>query len=326
MFICLFAIGFVVALLDVMIPVFIGKVVTLVTESKPEELLATGLAMAARHGAGAAGAATGCFHNPAIADEPGDRGKCFSNRIRWQNHWHVSRQSWAFFQNDFAGRIATRVMQTDPQSRKTGLAAHRRLVHPDLWHFVANPARLGRPLARGAGNDVVCRLYRDAALFVPRMQRQVEGDVGSRSLLTGRIVDTYTNIVTVKLFARARDEDAYVREAVDHHTGRFHKSLRLNTLFALTLIFINALLITGTGAFAIVLWRHGHVSVGTVAMALPMTTQIISASHWVAWQVTDIFENIGVVQEGMMTIARPHTLLDRPDAGKLTSHARQDPI
>ena len=112
----------------------------------------------------------------------------------------------------------------------------------------------------------------------------------ARSLLTGRIVDTYTNIVTVKLFARARDEDAYVREAVDHHTGRFHESLRLNTLFALTLIFLNALLITGTGAFAIVLWRHGHVSVGTVAMALPMTTQIISASHWVAWQVTDIFE------------------------------------
>jgi ATP-binding cassette subfamily B multidrug efflux pump len=88
-------------------------------------------------------------------------------------------------------------------------------------------------------------------------------------------------------------------------------------LFALTLIFLNALLITGTGAFAIVLWRYGHVSVGTVAMALPMTTQIISASHWVAWQVTDIFENIGVVQEGMMTIARPIALNDPPGAGTL---------
>jgi ATP-binding cassette, subfamily B, multidrug efflux pump len=153
--------------------------------------------------------------------------------------------------------------------------------------------------------------------FVPRMQNKSKVMSEARSLLTGRIVDTYTNIVTVKLFARARDEDAYVREAVDHHTGHFHESLRLNTLFALTLIFLNALLITGTGAFAIVLWRHGHVSVGTVAMALPMTTQIISASHWVAWQVTDIFENIGVVQEGMMTIARPIALNDRPDAGSL---------
>ena len=140
----------------------------------------------------------------------------------------------------------------------------------------------------------------------------------ARSMLTGRIVDTYTKIITVKLFARARDEDAYVREAVDLHTNRFHESLRLNTLFALALIFQNALLITATGAFTIVLWRYGHVGVGTVAMALPMTTQIISASHWVAWQVTDIFENIGVVQEGMMTIARPIALSDRPYAGKLT--------
>ena len=154
--------------------------------------------------------------------------------------------------------------------------------------------------------------------FVPQMQNKSKVMSEARSMLTGRIVDTYTNIVTVKLFARAREEDAYVREAIDTHTGRFHESLRLNTLFALTLIFLNAFLITGTGAFAIVLWRYGHVSVGTVAMALPMTTQIISASHWVAWQVTDIFENIGVVQEGMMTIARPIALSDPPEAGKLT--------
>jgi ATP-binding cassette subfamily B multidrug efflux pump len=118
----------------------------------------------------------------------------------------------------------------------------------------------------------------------------------------------------VKLFARAKDEDAYVREAVDHHTGRYLDSLRLNTWFALTLITLNALLVTATGGFAIVLWRYGHVEVGVVAMALPMTTQIVSASHWVAWQVNTIFENVGVVQEGMMTIARPHTLTDKTDA------------
>jgi ATP-binding cassette subfamily B multidrug efflux pump len=124
--------------------------------------------------------------------------------------------------------------------------------------------------------------------------------------------------VTVKLFARAKDEDGYVREAIDQHTGRFHESLRLNTLFALTLTLLNSMLVTSTGAFVIVLWRYGYVGVGTVAMALPMTMQIISASGWVAWQITDIFENIGVVQEGMLTIARPHTLVDRPDARALT--------
>jgi len=90
--------------------------------------------------------------------------------------------------------------------------------------------------------------------------------------------------------------------------------VRLNTLFGFTLVSLNALLIAGTGAFAILLWRHGHIGVGTVAMALPMTTQIVSASGWVAWQITGIFENIGVVQEGMMTIARPLTLTDEPGA------------
>jgi len=242
-----------------------------------------------------------------------------SNRIRWQNHWHVSRQSWAFFQNDFAGRIATRVMQTGPAIRESlvslltavwfiliyGTSSLILLASADRW--------LALPVLLWFAGYIVMLRY-----FVPRMQSKSKGMSEARSMLTGRIVDTYTNIVTVKLFARARDEDAYVREAIDTHTGRFHESLRLNTLFALTLIFLNALLITGTGAFAIVLWRYGHVSVGTVAMALPMTTQIISASHWVAWQVTDIFENIGVVQEGMMTIARPIALSDPPGARTLT--------
>jgi ATP-binding cassette subfamily B multidrug efflux pump len=139
----------------------------------------------------------------------------------------------------------------------------------------------------------------------------------ARSMLTGRIVDTYTNIVTVKLFSRAKEEEAYVRDAIDHHTARFHEQLRLNTLFALTLTTINALLITVTAGFAIVLWSRGHIGVGTVAMALPMTMQIVSASGWVAWQVTGIFENVGVVQEGMITIAKPHTLVDNPDAPSL---------
>ena len=314
LFIGLFAVGFMVALLDVMIPVFIGKVVTLVTASKPEELLASSwpwllgmaavllilrpLALTSQH----------LLMNQAIAAN-------VSNRIRWQNHWHVSRQSWSFFQNDFAGRIAARVMQTGPAIRESlvslltavwfiliyGTSSLILMASADPW--------LALPVLLWFVAYVVMLRF-----FVPRMQNKSKIMSEARSLLTGRIVDTYTNIVTVKLFARAKDEDAYVREAVDHHTRRFHESLRLNTLFALTLTVLNALLITSTGAFAIVLWRYGHVGVGTVAMALPMTTQIVSASGWVAWQVTDIFENIGVVQEGMLTIARPHTLTDRPDA------------
>jgi ATP-binding cassette subfamily B multidrug efflux pump len=136
-------------------------------------------------------------------------------------------------------------------------------------------------------------------------------------LLTGRIVDSYTNILTVKLFARAREEDAYVRDAIDHHTGLFYRSLRLNTLFAFCLSSLNAAMVTGTGALALVLWTRGKVEVGTVAMALPLAWQIVNIAGWVALQVTTIFENVGVIQEGMMTIARPIALTDRPDAATL---------
>ena len=158
-----------------------------------------------------------------------------SNLIRWQNHWHVVRQSWAFFQNDFAGRIANRVMQTGPAMRESRRRAdHRRLVHPGLRHQRRAAARHRR--TRGsrfpvtlwfAGYLVLLRV------FVPRMRDRSKEMSEARSLLTGRIVDSYTNILTVKLFARAREEDAYVREALEQHTGRFHRSLRLNTLFSL---------------------------------------------------------------------------------------------
>jgi ATP-binding cassette subfamily B multidrug efflux pump len=136
-------------------------------------------------------------------------------------------------------------------------------------------------------------------------------------MLTGRIVDSYTNILTVKLFARAREEDAYVRDAIDIHTGLFYRSLRLNTLFSFSLSTLNAMLVTGTGALALLLWTQGKVTIGTVAMALPLAWQIVNIAGWVAWQITSIFENIGVIQEGMMTIARPIMLTDQPGAADL---------
>ncbi len=164
-----------------------------------------------------------------------------SNRIRWQNHWHVVRQSWAFFQNDFAGRIANRVMQTGPSIRESIVA-----LITGVWYILvygtsagfllgtANPY-LAIPVSIWFVTYVV--LLR---VFVPRMRDRSKEMSESRSMLTGRIVDSYTNILTVKLFARAREEDNYVREALDEHTGRFHRSLRLNTLFSFSLTTLNA--------------------------------------------------------------------------------------
>ena len=230
LFAMLFVAGFVVALFDATIPVFMGHVVTLITASDPKALVAeqwhilAGMAAVLLICRPLAITAQNLVANQAIAAN-------VSNMIRWQNHWHVVRQSWAFFQNDFAGRIANKVMQTGPALRESlvsmitavwyimvyGTSAIILLASADKW--------LALPIVIWfAAYAVMLRL------FVPRMRDRSTDVSEARSIVTGRIVDTYTNILTLKLFARAREEDAYVRSAVEMHTGMFHASLRLNTL------------------------------------------------------------------------------------------------
>ena len=317
LFVALFAAGFVVALLDSTIPVFMGRIITLITATPPDQLFATfwphlaGMAVVLLIARPIAQASQNLIANQAIAAN-------VSNRIRWQNHWYVVRQSWAFFQNDFAGRIANRVMQTGPAIRETLVA-----LITSVWYILvygtsalillssADPVLALPVVLWFLGYLVMLRV------LVPRMRDRSKAVSEGRSMLTGRIVDSYTNILTVKLFARAREEDAYVRDAIDQHTELFYRSLRLNTLFSFCLSTLNAMMVTGTGGLALVLWTQGKVEVGTVAMALPLAWQIVNVAGWVALQVTSIFENIGVIQEGMMTIARPIALIDRPDAPSL---------
>ncbi len=313
----LFAAGFALALLDSLIPVFMGRIVTLITSNGPDTLFATfwpmlaGMAFVLLVLRPLALTMQNIMANQAIAAN-------VTTMIRWQSHWHVVRQSWSFFQNDFAGRIANRVMQTGPAIRESLVA-----LLTAVWYILVYGTSALLLLA-AADRWLALPILLWFALyllllraFVPRMRDRSKAVSESRSLVTGRIVDSYTNILTVKLFARAAEEDAYVRESLDQHTGRFHRSLRLNTLFGLTLSLLNACMVTSTGGLALVLWTRGQVAVGTVAMALPLAWQIINISGWVAWQVTAIFENIGVVQEGMMTIAQPITLTDRPQAATL---------
>ena len=178
-----------------------------------------------------------------------------SNRIRWQNHWHVVRQSWAFFQNDFAGRIANRVMQTGPAIRETIVA-----LITGVWYILVYGTSAALLLGRADPWLALpvalwfCGYLALLRVFVPRMRDRSKEMSESRSALTGRIVDSYTNILTVKLFARAREEDDYVREALEQHTGQFHRSLRLNTLFSFCLSTLNAMMVTSTG-------RHGDAAV-----------------------------------------------------------------
>jgi len=317
----LFIAGFSVALLDATIPVFIGRVVTLVSNHTPDSFLAEagpqllGMALVLLVARPLAVLFQNLITHQTVA--PG-----LTNLIRWQNHWHVVRQSWSFFQNDFAGRIANRVMQTGPSLRESVVAGTNAVWYiliygtSALTLMASNDLRLAIPvLLWFVGYAALLRI------FVPRLRERSRHMSEVRSALTGRVVDSYTNILTVKLFARPRDEDNFVRAAVDDHTTAFRQQLRLITLFGISLVLLNAALLVGTGAMAIWLWTAGAIAVGTIAMALPLAWQIANVSGWVAQNVTAIFENVGVVQDGMRSIAVPRQMPDRP--GSVTLQVKQ---
>jgi ATP-binding cassette subfamily B multidrug efflux pump len=320
LFVALFLVEFLVAVTDSAVPWFMGRIVTFVTTIPPERFLAetwpwlTGMLLVVVVARPAVALARYLITNQAIAAP-------FTGLIRWQAHWHVVRQSWAFFQNDFAGRISNRVMQTGPAVRQTLTAALTAVWYvlvygtTALIMTAAADAWLTIPILLWFAGYVGLLWY-----FVPRMRDRSKINSEARSALMGRIVDSYTNILTVKLFARADEEDNYVRDAVDRQVGTFSAAQRLLTVFGTVLNLLNALLIAGAGAIALILWQRGSVEVGVIAMVLPLTLQLTNMSRQIAIQITDLFEEIGVVQEGMMTIARPLQLVDPEDAKALVVH------
>jgi ATP-binding cassette subfamily B multidrug efflux pump len=319
--VALFVTGSIVALLDTTIPVFIGRITALVSSETPASLFADAggqlLAMAAvlLLARPAALLAQYLVTNQALT--PG-----LTNLIRWQSHWHVVRQSLTFFQNDFAGRIANRVMQTGPSLRDSVVQTTNA-----LWYILVYGSSAVVLLVRADWRiavPIVLWFVCYALLLrvvVPRMRERSQRMSEVRSNLTGRVVDSYTNILTVKLFARARDEDEFVRESVDEHTRTFHHQQRLTTQWSLGLSVMNATMMVGTATMAIFAWKAGRVPVSTVATALPLAWQISNMSGWVAQSITSIFENVGVVQDGMRSIAIPRQMPDPPMAVPLILRA-----
>ena len=309
--------GLAVALVDTLIPVFIGRLVTLMQSadragafhSALPGLLMMGAAVL--FGRPLSHLADSLLRNNAVVPN-------VTSLVRWQSHWHVVRQSWPFFQNDFAGRIANRVMQTSNSLRESVVSVIRALWYIVIYGLSAlllmavADWRLAVPTALWFAGYVFFLRH-----FVPRMRDLAKASSEVRSLVMGRVVDSYTNILTVKLFARARDEDEHVREVVDAHTAAIAAHMRLITRFMSTLVCMNALLLVGTAAIGISLWSRGQVSAGLVATALPLAWQISNVAGWVSWEVAGIFENIGTVQDGMETIAVPHTMVDAPGARDL---------
>jgi ATP-binding cassette subfamily B multidrug efflux pump len=313
----MFVTSLAVALIDTVIPLFIGRLVSLMEASDRQAALAENALML--------GGMVGLIlivRPLVILTDVAIRQNALlpgvTSMIRWQSHWHVVRQNLPFFQNDFAGRIASRVMQTANALRESVMSSIRGVFYIVAYGFTAlvlmalSDWRLALPtLLWFAGYMFFLRR------FVPRMRDLAKTSSEARSHVLGRIVDSYTNILTVKLFARMAHEDAHVKEVIDEHQNAMGAHMRLISQFMFWLAAMNAALLTSTAGIGIWLWANGTLSAGLVATALPLAWQIANAAGWVSWEVTDIFENIGVVQEGMQTIAVPLTGADRPGAAEL---------
>jgi ATP-binding cassette, subfamily B, multidrug efflux pump len=242
-----------------------------------------------------------------------------ATRMRWQMHRYVLRQSMSFFQNDFAGRIANHIMQTGYALRQSAVA-----IVESMWYaivhlggalllFGAADWRLTVPVILWVAGYVACLWY-----FVPKVQELSAASAEGRSLVTGRIVDSYTNISTVKLFSHTDREDKFATEAFDDALKRWNAANRNLTTMEFVIWTLNGLLIVSTGWLAIWLWSKGNVTVGAIAVVTGMTLRLINISGWIFWVVAEIFENIGTAKEGMATIAKANSIVDAPDATPLT--------
>ena len=306
-----------IALLDSLLPVFVGVLVQRMTTHAPAVFLEENWRiLAAMAGIVLVGTPSLVTLQNLITHQA--LAPSFSNMVRWQSHWHVVRQSWPFFQADFAGRIANKVMQVGYSLRSAVTTTTNIVFYIGVYGTSAVIAlaaidwRLALPIIVWLTLYILVLRW-----FVPRIgQRSMEMS-HARSMVTGRIVDSYTNILTVKLFARARDEDAYVREGIDDHTALAIRQNRMITQFASTLVFLNAALLTTMAATSISLWSDGAISVGGVATALPFALRLVNMAGWLAFELTEVFENVGTVQESMEVIARPIDLVDAPGARDL---------
>lgn len=242
----------------------------------------------------------------------------FGTLIRWRAHKHVLRQSVGWFENDFAGRIANRIMQT-PRSAGEVVFQVFDAISFSLAYMLGAfillsvaDVRLLLPMA------IWFVLYLLLVRWtVKRVGPASKASSDARSALTGRIVDAYTNIHSVKMFAHHDLELDHARDAIDHTRTTFIKEMRIFTMMDVMLVALNGFLIVAVVGWAIALWTQGQATVGVVAAATALTLRLNAMTGWIMWALTSFFQELGVVAEGMETIAQPITLVDAKDAKPL---------
>ena len=239
-------------------------------------------------------------------------------RIRWQAHRYLLGQSLSFFHDEFAGRVATKVMQTALSVRETVMKVLDLLVYISVYFIsmvvlvFATDWRLAVPL-------IIWFFVYVAILraLVPKLKTVSQRQADARSIMTGRIVDSYTNITTVKLFSHSRREADYAKQSMDGFLHTVYPQMRLVTILESCVEMANAILIFAVGALSIYLWLHEAVSPGDIAIAVSLCLRLNGMSHWIMWEVSGLFENLGTVQDGINTLSQPVAVKDKPDASAL---------
>lgn len=236
-------------------------------------------------------------------------------RLRWVFHHHMLHQSMQFYQEEFSGRVATKVMQT--------ALAVRDVVMTIIGVFVFIGTFLMGASAVLVGIDSLLLLpflFWLASVFglliflLPKLQKTAKEQADARALMTGRITDAYANIGTVKLFSHSHRESAYAKEAMQAFMLKVHNQMRLVSILELLVSLISVTLVTSSIGLALYLWSVGKVGVGAVAVAGALAIRLQGLTHWVLWETASLFEHLGTVQDGMKTLTTPHAIVDKPDA------------
>ncbi|WP_322415879.1 ABC transporter ATP-binding protein [Mesorhizobium huakuii] len=239
-------------------------------------------------------------------------------RIRWQVHRYLLNQSMSFYQDEFAGRIATKLMQTALAVRECVIKVIDVLNYVIVYFLgmllIVGSAdwRLAAPLAVWLVGYVLLLRY-----FIPRLGKVGEEQANARSVMTGRVVDSYSNIQTVKLFSHAKREATFAREGMMGFLDTVYRSMRLVTVLFGTLYILNALLLFSVTAISLWLWMGQVVTIGAVAVVIGLVLRMWGMSQWIMWEMSGLFENIGTVQDGIASISLPRLVEDRPDAEEI---------
>ncbi len=239
----------------------------------------------------------------------------FPMRLRWNFHRLMLGQSLGFYQDEFAGRVSAKVMQTALALRDVVMTVADMVVYV-LVYFITSGVILSS-FDAWLILPFICWMIGFAMIMrflIPKLGKTAARQADARSLMTGRITDAYSNIATVKLFSHGAREAAYAKQSMEEFMVTVHAQMRLATLLHTCSFIVNSSLTVGTTALGIWLWYHGQVGVGAVATATAMALRVNGLSQYIMWESARLFENIGTVNDGMATLSKPHTILDKPQA------------